>query len=118
MSAAEPEFTDFDQTYQSLLAKVWSDETAMADLLADPKRFAIEAGLPIDEAAAVEIDSSEPAELLTRADILDAFYGTPGVHLLRVPENPPFDLSELTDDELNLVAAAGPNININLYHAR
>jgi hypothetical protein len=94
---------------------VWSDETAMADLLADPKRFAIEAGLPIDDAATVEIDSSEPGELLTRTEIVDAFYGTPSVHVLRVPEYPPFDMSELTEDELDLVSAAGPNVNINIY---
>jgi hypothetical protein len=117
MSAEEPEFTDFDLAYQSLLAKVWSDETAMADLLADPKRFAIEAGLPIDAAATVEIDRTEPKDLLTRTEILDAFYGTPGVHVLRVPEYPPFDISELTDDELDLVVAGNTNnVNNNLYN--
>jgi hypothetical protein len=116
MTAEEPEISDFDLAYQTLLAKVWSDDTAMAALLADPKRFAIEAGLPVDTASTVEIDRSEPEALLTRAEIIDAFYGKPGVHVLRVPEYPPFDMSELTDDELDLVTAASNNNN-NLYHS-
>jgi hypothetical protein len=116
MSAAQPEITDFDIAYQTLLSKVWADQTAMADLIADPKRFAIEAGLPIEKTAIVEIDSSEPAELLTRAEIVDGFYGTPGVHVLRVPEYPPFDLNELTDDQLDLVSAGfSIHINFNVY---
>ncbi|GIF44940.1 hypothetical protein [Actinoplanes xinjiangensis] len=111
------DFSEFDRAYQSLLAKVWGDEAALAALLADPKRFAVEAGLPVDPAATVTVDRTQPEELLTRTEILQAFNGTPGTHVLRVPEHAPIDLSELTDDDLELIAAGGNN-NINLYQSK
>jgi hypothetical protein len=117
MSAEETDFSEFDRAYQGLLAKVWGDEAALAALLADPKQFAVEAGLPIDPAATVTVDRSQPEDLLTRTEILQAFHGTPGTHVLRVPEHAPIDLSELTDEDLELIAA-GINVNINLYQAK
>ena len=61
MSAEETDFSEFDRAYQGLLAKVWGDEAALAALLADPKQFAVEAGLPIDPAATVTVGSLSAA---------------------------------------------------------
>lgn len=105
-------FTEFDRAYQEMLVAVWRDEAEMARLLADPRGYAVEKGLPIQEGAQVRVDRTQPEELLARTEIHEAFQGTPGVHVLRVPPAPPFNVAELSELELDQVAAGDNNVNL------
>lgn len=108
--------SEFDQKYSALLIAVWRDDAQLAELLADPTAYAVRAGLPVGPDATVTVDRTQPDGLLTRTEIVSAWNGTPGHHVLRVPEQPLGSLEELTDAELDAVAA-GSN-NINLYKAK
>ncbi|WP_432842734.1 hypothetical protein [Dactylosporangium sp. CA-092794] len=104
--------TDFDRKYSALLIAVWRSDTEMAKLLADPTAYAIQAGLPVEAGATVTVDGSQPDGLLTRTEIVEAW----SRHVLRVPEQPLASVEELSDAELDVIAA-GSN-NINLYKSK
>ena len=104
MSDATP--NDFDRKYSALLVAVWRDDAELARLLADPTAYAVQAGLPVAEGATVTVDRTQPEGLMTRTEIAEAW----SRHVLRIPEQPLSSLEELTDAELDEVAA-GSNIN-------
>lgn len=95
----------FIRTYSTLLLAVWRDRDERARLLADPTRYAAEAGLPVAPGARVEVDTGPQQTPLAGQDILAAWNGTPGLHVLRVPAAPAPDRGELTDQQLRSVAA-------------
>jgi hypothetical protein len=104
---------DFDRKYSALLIAVWRDDAELARLLADPTAYAVQAGLPVAEGATVTVDRTQPDGLLTRTEIVEAW----SRYVLRVPEQPLGNLEELTDAELDAIAAGGNN-NINLYKSK
>jgi hypothetical protein len=105
MSNETPEFgTKFVQDYSTLLCAVWASEQEMSKLLADPTAYAKSRGLPVAPGARVEVDRTVTGRP-HKNDIVDAWTRTPGVHTLCVPQTAPIDLAELTDAELDTVAA-------------
>jgi hypothetical protein len=103
----------FISNYSTLLSTVWKDEAELNRLLADPKAYAVEKHLPVEEGAVVTVDRTAHESLLHKNEVVDAWTGTPGAHVLLVPANAPTELAELTDAELDAVAA-GANNNVNI----
>jgi hypothetical protein len=100
----------FIRDYSMLLASVWSSDEELAKLLADPTRYATDKGLPVAEGATVEVLRT-PGDTMPRKDeVARSWTGTPGRHVLHLPETPPIDLGELTEAELDSVAAGDNNI--------
>jgi hypothetical protein len=95
----------FVEKYSVLLLSAWRDELALNSILADPKKAAIEAGLPVDSGAIVRVDRTQPENPYSQKDVIRDWTETPGVHVLHVPEQPMVDLSELTEADLDTVAA-------------
>lgn len=95
----------FVRNYSQLLTKVWKDDKEMSALLANPTQYAINAGLPVANGNRVEVDRSAHEGLPTKTEIVEAWTARTGVHVLRVPQDAPVDLAELTDAELDTVAA-------------
>jgi hypothetical protein len=100
----------FLRNYSMLLASVWSSDEELTKLLADPTRYATEKGLPVAEGATVEVLRTPGETMPSKAEVSESWSGTPGRHVLRIPETPPIDLGELTEAELDSVAAGDNNI--------
>jgi len=100
-----PNSTDeFLQKYTELMVSVWRDENEERKLVADPKQYAIAAGLPVAAGATVVLDRSQTDGLFTQAQLLDDWNTTAGRHILHVPDAPLIDLAELDERELESVA--------------
>ncbi|WP_436528705.1 hypothetical protein [Actinoplanes sp. HUAS TT8] len=99
---ASPE--TFVRKYSELMLGVWRDDAELTKLLADPTKYATEAGLPVDAGATVTLDRGQKESLFTKDEVIGDWTKTPGQHILHVPETPLVDLSELTDDQLETVA--------------
>jgi hypothetical protein len=95
----------FVKNYSSLLTKVWTNEEEAAKLAADPTAYARELGLPVDEGAIVQVDSSPHEGLFHKDEVIADWTATPGVHILHAPATPIVDLDELTDAEMDMVSA-------------
>lgn len=104
MSAEQEEFLS---KYTTIMGKVWQDEAEERKLLANPKKYAIEAGLPVSPDAEVVLDRSQADGLFASAQLVDDWNSTPGRHILHVPAAPLVDLSELDEKELETVAGGG-----------
>jgi hypothetical protein len=105
---SEPDLTPqgrFIEAYSDMVMAVWRDDAEAARLERDPAGYALAIGLPVAEGAVVVVDRSQPSEALTQDEVLADWNRTPGRHILHVPATPIIDLSELTEDELDLVAA-------------
>ncbi|MEU1884783.1 hypothetical protein AB0M91_17250 [Micromonospora rifamycinica] len=118
MSNEEQEFgARFVTKYSELVTAVWRSDEELQRLLADPTGYATAAGLPVSPGATVEVDRAQPTTLYTKDEIVADWSGTPGRHVLHVPEVPLVDLNELTEAELETVAGgvqapADNNVNI------
>jgi hypothetical protein len=105
----------FVAKYSELVTAVWRSDTELQALLADPTAYARAAGLPVADGATVEVDRAQPETLFAKDEIVADWAGTPGRHILHVPEVPLVDLSELTDAELESVAGGvAPNADNNI----
>jgi hypothetical protein len=107
---------DFLKKYTDLMLAVWRDENEERKLVADPKQYAIEAGLPVAAGAEVVLDRTQTDGLFTRDQLADDWTATPNRHILHVPAAPLVDLAELDERELEGVAA-GANYVIACYVA-
>ncbi|MEV0004755.1 hypothetical protein AB0H28_21085 [Micromonospora sp. NPDC050980] len=118
MSNDEQEYgARFVTKYSELVTVVWRSDEELQRLLADPTGYATAAGLPVAPGATVEVDRAQPATLYTKEQIVADWSGTPGRHVLHVPEVPLVDLNELTEAELETVAggvAAPADNNVNI----
>ncbi|RKN47595.1 hypothetical protein [Micromonospora endolithica] len=118
MSNDEQEYgARFVTKYSELVTVVWRSDEELQRLLADPTGYATAAGLPVAPGAVVEVDRAQPETLYTKDQIVADWSGTPGRHVLHVPEVPLVDLNELSEAELESIAggvapAADNNVNI------
>ena len=95
----------FLRSYSTLLTTVWGSESELAHLMADPTGYARAKGLPVAPGATVRVDRTPHEGLLHKSEIVAAWTQTPGEHVLRVPPSAPIEISDLTDAELDTVAA-------------
>ena len=108
---------DFLSKYTANMGKVWQDEAEEQKLLADPRQYAIEAGLPVAHGAEVVLDRGQTDGLFPASQLVADWTATPGRHLLHVPNAPLVDISELDEKELETVSggAAAPVVVIACY---
>jgi hypothetical protein len=99
----------FSNTYLLMFNKLWANDAETTRLRTNPRQYAISAGLPVDADREVRIDESPMDGLYTADRLVRDWNGTPGVHILHAPPAPAFDPAELSDVELDAVAA-GNNI--------
>ena len=104
----------FASTYLTLLNKLWESDAEIGRLRANPRRYAIEAGLPVADGAEVRVDESAMDGLYTEAQLVEDWTANPAVHVLHAPPAPVFDLAELSDLELDTVSG-GHTFNIACY---
>jgi hypothetical protein len=102
---------EFLRAYSSLLSTVWGSDEELARLMADPTAYAKDKGLPVADGSTVRVDRTPHEGLLSKSEIVASWTETPGAHVLRVPPTAPIDLAELTEAELDAVAA-GHNFNV------
>lgn len=108
----------FSNTYLVMFNKLWASETEIERLRANPRQYAIDAGLPVDDGAEVRVDESEMDGLYTTEQLVNDWTADAAVHILHAPPAPTFDVAELSDIELDAVAAGTkPNIVIACYVA-
>lgn len=105
----------FIDGYTSLLIASWTNDEERARLLADPAAYAASKGLPVEPGAVVRVDETAHDGLFTQEEVLAAWSGTPGVHILLVPATPVVDLDELDEADLEAIAAGTVNVNVNVY---
>jgi len=104
---------EFLRNYSSVLTGVWGSQEELDKLMADPTGYARANGLPVAPGATVRVDRTPHEGLLHKSEIVASWTETPGVHVLRVPPSAPIEVSDLTDAELDTVAA-GANFIIVL----
>jgi hypothetical protein len=112
MSKAISEEAEFLVKYTELMVSVWRDEAAERALLADPKQFAIAAGLPVGAGESVVLDRSQADGLFTKEQLLDDWNSAASRHILHVPSAPLVDLSELDERELESISGGVASVNI------
>jgi hypothetical protein len=95
----------FLRRYSAVVLAVWRDDSERIDLMADPTGYAVRAGLPVAAGAAVSVDDRPIAGPLSSENIISAWAGEPGRHVLLLPPAPPVDAGELADDQLASIAA-------------
>lgn len=106
---------EFLDTYVLLMGGVWRSKDEEAKLLADPTAYAIEKGLPVDSGGRVELDRTQPDGLFRSDQLVEDWTATPGVHILHVPAEQLISESDLTDSDLELVAAGSVTVVIACY---
>ncbi|HTW97236.1 MAG TPA: hypothetical protein VMD59_00585 [Acidimicrobiales bacterium] len=102
---------DFEGRYNQLLMRSWTSEDFTASLLTDPAAALREVGLEVPEGTAVTIDRRLPGgpetEIQARLDKQYQLWVTgiaAGQVQVVVPEVPPVDLAELSENELEAVS--------------
>jgi len=103
MSAANME--SFIRSYSTLMLTMWRDDEERARLLADPTGYAAAAGLPVAPGSIVEVDTSACALPMSPEDVMADWSRTPGRHILHVPDASVAEHGELTETQLQSVAA-------------
>jgi hypothetical protein len=111
----EPANAEFLNKYTAMMVSVWKDENEERKLLADPRQFAIDAGLPVAEGETVRLERGQVDGLFTSEQLVDDWNGTE--HVLHVPEAPLIDLSELDERELEAVAGGLSESKVNIIVA-
>jgi hypothetical protein len=102
---------DFLNKYTAMMVSVWKDENEESKLVADPRQFAIDAGLPVAEGETVRLERGQVDGLFTKEQLIDDWNGAE--HVLHVPQAPLVDLSELDERELEAVAGgSASSVNI------
>lgn len=112
--SAEELSTKFVRTYSELLMNVWRDDDELRKLLADPTAYATELGFELEPGDRVAIEHVALETMPTKGEVYAKWHGTPGVRTLIVPEEPLIDEAELSEAELDAVAAGSNNNNIIL----
>jgi hypothetical protein len=112
--SAEELSTKFIRNYSELLMTVWRDDDELRKLLADPTAYARQIGFDLEPGARVEVEHSALEAMPSKAEVAAKWSGTPGVHTLIVPEEPLINADELSEAELEAVAAGMNNNNIIL----
>jgi hypothetical protein len=103
----------FIRQYSELMSGVWVSDDELAKLQSNPTQYAIDKGLPVEPGARVVLDRSQPADgLFQRQQIIADWTATKGTHILHVPATPLVDPSELSESELDAVAAGNNNNNV------
>ena len=115
MSEGQELSQEFIDSYTSVLIASWTSDEEKARLLADPAGYAAAKGLPVEPGAVVRIDDTPHDGLFTQQEVLTAWSGTPGEHVLLVPATPVVDLDELDEADLEAIAAGSVNVNVNVY---
>lgn len=110
--AAQAEFLN---KYTSMMVSVWKDENTERRLLADPRQFAIEAGLPVTDDRPVRLERGQADGLFTPEQLIGDWNGAE--HVLHVPQAPLIDLSELDERELEAVAGGSNEASVNIVVA-
>lgn len=108
MALNPQERAEFVNTYTRVLITAWSSEDFSNRLAQDPKAALAEAGLAIPADAEVDIvrtvaDSPE-ASLDSQVQLWETGIAT-GRYVLYVPETPQIDMAELSEGDLDAVAA-------------
>ncbi|GIE91019.1 hypothetical protein [Actinoplanes regularis] len=111
----EPVDAEFLNKYTAMMVSVWKDENEERKLLADPRQFAIGAGLPVAEDKAVRLERGQADGLFTAEQLLGDWNGAE--HVLHVPEAPLIDVSELDERELEVVAGGNSDSSVNVIVA-
>ncbi|WP_018637158.1 hypothetical protein [Parafrankia elaeagni] len=102
----------FADTYLLMFNKLWANESEIARLRSNPRQYALDAGLPVEAGREVRIDETAMDGLYTTERLVQDWTGTEGVHVLHAPPAPTFDPAELTDVELDTVAAGAAAVVI------
>ena len=103
------ERAEFVNAYTRVLITAWSSEDFSSRLGQDPKATLAEAGLVIPAGGTVEIvrtvtEGSSEASLDSQVELWET--GIAGGHyVLYVPETPQIDMAELSEGDLDAVAA-------------
>jgi hypothetical protein len=101
---------EFSNTYLAMFNKLWADDNEIDRLRANPRQYVTDVGLPVEAGREVRVDETPMDGLYTTEQLLQDWTGTPGVHILHAPPAPSFDPAELSDADLDAVAAGGTNI--------
>lgn len=109
--SAEELSTKFIRNYSELLMNVWRDDDELNRLLADPTGYARQIGFDLEPGARVEIEHLALESMPSKAEVVAKWSGTPGVHTLIVPQEPLINADELSEAELEAVAAGMTNNN-------
>jgi hypothetical protein len=109
MALNAQERAEFVNAYTRVLITAWSSEDFSNRLAQDPKAALNEAGLSIPASATVEIvrsvtDSSPEASLDSQVQLWETGIAS-GRYVLYVPETPQIDMAELSEGDLDAVAA-------------
>jgi hypothetical protein len=109
MALNAQERAEFVNAYTRVLITAWSSEDFSNRLTQDPKAAVAEAGLVIPADATVEIirnvsDGSPEATLDSQVQLWEQGI-TSGHYVLYVPETPQIDMAELSEGDLDAVAA-------------
>ena len=110
MTMTAQERTEFVNAYTRALISAWSSEDFSHRLAQDPKAALTEVGLNIPAGAQVELIRTIPAETGAEADI-DAQVAlwetalSTGRYELHIPETPQVEMAELSEGDLDAVAA-------------
>jgi len=109
MALNAQERAEFVNAYTRVLITAWASEDFSSRLGQDPKATLAEAGLVIPEGGTVEIvrtvtDGAPEASLDSQVELWET--GIAGGHyVLYVPETPQIDMAELSEGDLDAVAA-------------
>jgi hypothetical protein len=106
---------DFLTKYTAMMVSVWKDENEERKLAADPRQFAIAAGLPVADGKPVRLERGNVDGLFTKEQLVDDWNGPE--HILHVPAAPLVDLSELDERELESVAGGAADSSVNIVVA-
>jgi hypothetical protein len=109
MALNPQERAEFVNTYTRVLITAWSSEDFSRRLAQDPKAALAEVGLNIPADAAVDIvrtvtEGSPEASLDSQVQLWETGLAT-GRFVLYVPETPQIDMAELSEGDLDAVAA-------------
>jgi len=109
MALNAQERAEFVNSYTRVLITAWSSEDFSNRLAQDPKGALTEAGLTIPANAQVEIirsvtESSPEASLDSQVQLWETGIAS-GRFVLYVPETPQIDMAELSEGDLDAVAA-------------
>jgi hypothetical protein len=109
MALNAQERAEFVNSYTRVLITAWSSEDFSSRLATNPKAALAEAGLTIPANAQVEIirsvtESSPEASLDSQVQLWEAGIAS-GRYVVYVPETPQIDMAELSEGDLDAVAA-------------
>ena len=109
MALNAQERAEFVNAYTRVLITAWSSEDFSSRLGTDPKATLAEAGLVIPAGGTVEIvrtvtDGSPEASLDSQVELWETGIAD-GHYVLYVPETPQIDMAELSEGDLDAVAA-------------